>query len=78
MKDTQETQEQRNGVDLLCCMVVTAAVPHLETFALNKIAPENAVEVLTMPWWTHFQKEVEEENEKDMGEKTKVNERHTQ
>ena len=62
-------------------MFFTATVSHLERSALNTDAPENTVEVLSMPWWTHFQKVVEKENnEKDtcMGEKTKVDERHTQ
>ena len=45
-------QNKRGGVDVLCCMVVTAAVFHLERSALNADAPENAVKVLSMPWWS--------------------------
>ena len=73
----KERKNQRSGVDVLFCMVVTAAVFHLERSALNTDAPENTVEVLSMPWWSQSKIKVEEERrKKKTGEKTEVDERH--
>ena len=38
-------EEQTSGVDVLACMLVTAAVSHLERSALNADAAKNAVKV---------------------------------
>ena len=43
MKEAKGQQKQEDGVDVLDCMVVTAAVFHLERSALNTEAPANAV-----------------------------------
>ena len=40
---TKGQQKQKDGVDVLYSMVVTAAVFQLERFALKAEAPENAV-----------------------------------
>jgi hypothetical protein len=41
----KERKNQRTGVDVLSCMVVTAVVFHLERSALNTDAKKNAVKV---------------------------------
>ena len=52
----KEWKKQTSGVDVLESMLVTAAVFHLERSALNAYAIENAVKVLSMPWWTQSKK----------------------
>ena len=70
MGKKQGMEEQRSGVDVLPPqqqlppMLVTAAVSHLERSALNTDAPTNAVEVLSMPWWSQSKIKVEEERRK--------------
>ena len=57
-------------------MLVTAAVFHLERSALNTDAPKNAVEVLSMPWWSQSKiKSGRRTKKKEMGEKREVDER---
>ena len=58
-----ERKNQRRGVDVLCCMVVTAAVSHLERSALKADAPLNAVKVLSMPWWSQSKNKKWKKNE---------------
>ena len=60
-------------MDVLANMVVTATVLHLERSALNKSASENTVkegQYVVEP----IQKRRRKNKEKDVGEKTKVNE----
>ena len=57
-------QNKRGGMDVLSSMLVTAAVFHLERSALNANADKNAVEVLSMPWWSQSKIKVEEERRK--------------
>ena len=51
---TKGQQKQRDGVDVLYSMVVTAAVFQLERFALKAEAPENAVGAVVV--WTQQSK----------------------
>ena len=72
----QGTEEQRSAVDLLCCMVVTFAVFHLERSELNADAPSNAVEVKAMV--DPVQKQVKKETEEmGKGKKTEFEKEET-
>ena len=59
----KERKNQKTGVDVLCCMFVTAAVFHLERSALNADADWNAVEVLSRPWWSQSKNKKWKKNE---------------
>ena len=75
MKDTRNGRTKE--VDVLDLMSVTAAVFHLERSALNADALENAVKVLSMPWWCQSKIRSGRRTKKiEMGEKTEVDERH--
>ena len=70
-------EEQRTGVDVLAYMLFTFAVSHLERSALNTSADINAVEALSMPWWSQSKiKSGRRTKKKEMGKKRKVDEGH--